>query len=100
MLPDSSARPFTGALVVAFVLLILSASAALRLWALPFFPTTPANDVAKHAALVVNFQDAITDGQWLPRMQPGVEHLRDLPDVPILRNGTRLLRAPGVVDWF
>lgn len=42
-------------------------------------PETPANDLAKHAALIVNFLSAFLDGQWLPRMQPLPVELPDIP---------------------
>ena len=45
-------------------------------------PQTPAQDLAKHVALVLNFADAIRDGQLVPRLQlPPAEY----PDLPVFQ---------------
>lgn len=42
-------------------------------------PETPAQDLAKHVASILNFKDAIFDGQYLPRLQLTPAQIPDIP---------------------
>lgn len=42
-------------------------------------PISPADDLAKHVAVALNFFGAAQDGQWLPRLQLNPA---DMPDIP------------------
>jgi hypothetical protein len=48
----------------------------LNLW---YVPETPAQDLAKHIASILNFKDAFLDGQYLPRMQLPPNQVPDIP---------------------
>ena len=45
-------------------------------------PVTPAQDLAKHVAMALNFAAAVDDGQLLPRLQ--INHPQ-VPDIPIFQ---------------
>jgi len=45
-------------------------------------PSTPAQDLAKHVAMALNFKAAVADGQWIPRLQI---HHPLVPDAPVFQ---------------
>jgi hypothetical protein len=71
----------------AALLLVVMAS-TFQLLTLGDVPASPANDLAKHVAAILNFESAFLDGQWLPRLQlPPTEY----PDFPLFQYYSTLL---------
>lgn len=65
--------------VVSCLLLAISLLTVWQILALGYIPETPANDLAKHIASILNFKDAFFSGQYLPRLQLPPASLPDLP---------------------
>ena len=51
------------------ILAVVAASTICQFLILDAVPETPANDLAKHVAAILNFQSAFLNAQWLPRLQ-------------------------------
>ena len=61
------------------LLLVVSISTVYQLLVLGYMPATPANDLAKHAASILNFKDAFLNGQYLPVLQLAPASFPDMP---------------------
>ena len=66
------------------------------LW-LDALPETPANDLAMHTAMVDGFLDALSSGQWLPRLLGAPGHVPDIPVFQYYGFVTGLVGLPGVL---
>lgn len=61
------------------VLLLFGFATAWKMLALGHIPETPNNDLARHVASILNFEDAILDGQIVPRLQLAPAAFPDIP---------------------
>lgn len=59
-----------------FVIAVLSAA---QLLLQPTMPVTPYNDLQRHTALALNFKEALSQWQIIPRLQPNPAYLPDMP---------------------
>lgn len=70
------------------LLLLVALGSCFQFLTLSAIPASPANDLAKHAAAILNFKSAFLDGQWLPRIQlPPAGY----PDFPLFQFYSTLL---------
>ena len=72
----------------ATLLLLFALATTCQFLVLNDVPASPANDLAKHVAAVLNFKSAFLDGQWLPRLQP---QPAERPDFPLFQFYSTLL---------
>ena len=78
--PGVPERRQTPAVVTVFVVAFLVCLWVNGRWLwLHEVPRSPAEDLAKHLAMAINFRAAVAEGQFLPRIQPGGEILSDMP---------------------
>src|SRR5438128_9244266 len=69
-------------------LLLVAMASTFQFLPLGDVPASPANDLAKHVAAILNFKSAFLDEQWLPRLQsPPTE----IPDFPLFQYYSTLL---------
>ena len=67
---------------------------------LGYIPETPAQDLAKHVASILNFKDAFFDGQYLPRLQLPPAQIPDLPVFQFYGSLTGFLCMPFLLLGF
>lgn len=69
-------------------LLLVTMASTYQFLILGDVPASPANDLAKHVAAILNFKSAFLDGQWLPRLQLAPT---EYPDFPLFQYYSTLL---------
>jgi hypothetical protein len=85
---------------VSIFLFIVSLLTVWQLLTLGYIPETPANDLAKHIASILNFKDAFLDGQYLPRLQLVPSSIPDLPFFQFYGSLTGFLSLPFLILDF
>ena len=82
------------------LLFAVSLATVWQILRLGYIPETPAQDLAKHVASILNFKDAFFDGQYLPRLQLMPTQIPDLPVFQFYGSLTGFLCMPFLMLGF